>query len=230
MIEENPRHILARFDESLESLREHVLVMSGLTERVLTCAAKGLFARDLGSCDSAIGDDAQIDLLEKSIDEEGVEIMVRFQPLAKDLREVISTMKVGSNIERVADQGVSIARRARRLNLSPSLPETGELEPIFRMALDMFRASIRSFAERDADLARGLKPRDRELDSLHHRAIRELTVRMAANHANIEQYLDLVIIARIIERIGDHATNIAEDAVFAVSAEDIRHTAPPPES
>jgi phosphate transport system protein len=230
VIEENPRHILARFDESLESLREHVLVMSGLTERVLTCAAKGLFARDLGSCDAAIGDDAQIDLLEKSIDEEGVEIMVRFQPLAKDLREVISTMKVGSNIERVADQGVSIARRARRLNLSPSLPETGELEPIFRMALDMFRASIRSFAERDADLARGLKPRDRELDSLHHRAIRELTVRMAANHANIEQYLDLVIIARIIERIGDHATNIAEDAVFAVSAEDIRHTAPPPES
>lgn len=230
MTAENPRHILARFDESLESLREHVLIMSGLTERVLTRAAEGLFARDLGACDAAIADDAEIDRLEKSIDEEGVEIMVRFQPLAKDLREVISTMKVGSNIERVADQGVSIARRARRLNLSPSLPETAAIEPIFRMATEMFRASIRSFAERDAELARGLKARDRELDSLHHRAIRELTARMAADNANIEQYLDLVIIARIIERIGDHATNIAEDAVFAVSAEDIRHTAPPPES
>jgi phosphate transport system protein len=99
---------------------------------------------------------------------------------------------------------------------------------MFRTAIDLFRASIRSFADRDEELARELKPRDRELDAEHHRVINDLTVRMAADTARIRDYLDLIFIARYIERIGDHATNIAEDAVFATSAEDIRHTAPPP--
>ncbi len=226
MTADNPRHILARFDEGLASLRHNVLTMSGLTERILARAGEGLFSRDLDACNSAIAEDAEIDNLEKVIDEDGVNVMVRFQPLAKDLREVIAAMKVGSNLERIADQAVSIARRARRLNQSPVLPETATLEPLFRAAMDLFRASMRSFAERDTGLARGLKARDRELDALHHRAIHDLTVRMTEDAARIEGYLDLVIIARTLERIGDHATNIAEDAVFAVSAEDIRHTAP----
>ncbi|MBE2181526.1 MAG: phosphate signaling complex protein PhoU [Chthoniobacterales bacterium] len=226
MSAETPRHILARFDEGLASLRNNVLTMSGLTERILMRAGEGLFSRDLDACNSAIAEDAEIDNLEKVIDEDGVDIMVRFQPLAKDLREVIAAMKVGSNLERVADQAVSIARRARRLNLAPSLPETAALEPLFRMAMDLFRAGMGSFADRDTELARGLKARDRELDALHHRTIHDLTVRMTEDAAHIEGYLDLVIIARTLERIGDHATNIAEDAVFAVSAEDIRHTAP----
>jgi phosphate transport system protein len=148
--------------------------------------------------------------------------------MAKDLREVVSAMKVSGNLERVADQAVNIARRAKRLNQSPSLPETVTLEPMFRSAIDLFRASIRSFAERDEELARGLKPRDRELDAEHHRVINDLTVRMTEDTSRIHDYLDLIFIARYIERIGDHATNIAEDAVFATSAEDIRHTAPPP--
>lgn len=226
MTAETPRHILARFDEGLASLRNNVLTMSGLTERILTRAGEGLFSRDLGACNSAIAEDAEIDNLEKVIDEDGVDVMVRFQPLAKDLREVIAAMKVGSNLERIADQAVSIARRARRLNQSPVLPETATLEPLFRSAMDLFRASMRSFADRDTELARGLKARDRELDALHHRAIHDLTVRMTEDASRVEGYLDLVIIARTLERIGDHATNIAEDAVFAVSAEDIRHTAP----
>ena len=228
MPESETRHILGKFDQDLESLRDHVLMMSSLTERVLTRAADGLFQRDLDACNSVIADDAEIDALEKSIDSDGVEIMVRFQPMAKDLREVVSAMKVSGNLERVADQAVNIARRARRLNQSPSLPETVTLEPMFRSAIDLFRASIRSFAERDEELARGLKPRDRELDAEHHRVINDLTVRMTEDTPRIHDYLDLVFIARYIERIGDHATNIAEDAVFATSAEDIRHTAPPP--
>jgi len=221
------RHILGKFDADLESLRDHVLMMASLTERVLARAADGLFHRDLDACNSVIADDAEIDALEKTIDGDGVEIMVRFQPMAKDLREVISAMKVCANLERVADQAVNISRRARRLNQKPSIPETAALEPMFREAIDLFRASIRSFADRDEELARGLKPRDRELDAAHHRVINDLTVRMAQDTGRIHDYLDLIFIARYIERIGDHATNIAEDAVFAASAEDIRHTAPP---
>jgi phosphate transport system protein len=227
MQEPESRHILGQFDADLESLRDHVLMMASLTERVLNRAVDGLFKRDLDACNSVIADDAEIDSLEKTVDSDGVQIMVRFQPMAKDLREVVSAMKVSGNLERVADQAVNIARRARRLNQSPSLPETAALEPMFRAAIDLFRASVRSFADRDEELARGLKPRDREIDAAHHRVISDLTTRMTEDTAHIPAYLDLVFVARYIERIGDHATNIAEDAVFATSAEDIRHTAPP---
>ena len=223
MPEQHPRHILGRFDEALNTLRDDVLMMASLTEQLLVGAGRGLFERNLDACNSVIADDAEVDTLEKSVDEDGVNVMVRFQPMAKDLREVVSAMKVSSNLERVADQAVSIARRARRLNQSPALPETAGLEPMFRMAVEIFRASVRSFADRDEALARELKPRDRELDALHHRTIDELTDRMTADTTHIREYLDLIFIARIIERIGDHATNIAEDAVFITTAEDIRH-------
>jgi phosphate transport system protein len=227
MSEDNLRHSLGRFEESLESLRSQVLMMAGLTERLLVRSGEGMFGRDLDACNGVIADDSEIDTLEKTVDEDGVEIMVRYQPVAKDLREVVAAMKVSSNLERVADQAVGIARRARHLNQSPQLPETAALEPMFRTAVEMFRSAIRSFADRDDELGRGLKPRDRELDALHHRVINDLTVRMTEDTPRIREYLDLIFVARIIERIGDHATAIAEDAVFATSAEDIRHTAPP---
>lgn len=221
------KHILTRFEDSLNSLRDEALMMASLTEQGLTRAGEGLFGRDAGACNSVIADDAEIDTLEKHLDESGVEIMMRFHPMARDLREVVSAMKIGSNLERVADQAVNIARRARRLNAHPQLPDTAALETMFHLALDMFRSSVRSFADRDEATARGLKQRDRELDAMHHRMIGGLTQRMGTDSSRIESYLDLIFIVRFIERIGDHATNIAEDAVFASSAEDIRHTEPP---
>ena len=226
MEEPAARHTLGEFEGALLSLRDSVLMMAALTERLLASAGEALFARSFEACERVIADDSEIDSLEKSVDEAGVAILVRFQPLANDLREVVAAMKVSNNLERVADQAVSIARRAKRLNESSPLPEAGHLEDMFRLCLGIFRDSIRSFAERDEELARSLKPRDRELDALHHRVIEELTARMAADTPRIKDYLDLVLVARNIERIGDHATNIAEDAVFAASAEDIRHTAP----
>jgi len=221
------KHTLESFEDALRSLRDNVLMMASLTERILTAAAEGLFARDFEICARVIADDDEIDTLEKSVDEDGVSVLVRFQPLANDLREVVAAMKVGNNLERVADQAVSIARRAQRINESSLLPETAELQPMFQLAAGIFRDSVRSFADRDEALARGLKARDRELDAQHHTVIDRLTARMAADPAHIREYLDLVLIARNIERVGDHATNIAEDAVFLTSAEDIRHTAPP---
>ncbi|MEX1045699.1 MAG: phosphate signaling complex protein PhoU [Chthoniobacterales bacterium] len=227
MSDQSSKHTLESFEDSLRSLRDSVLMMASLTERILAAAAAGLFARDFDACASVITDDDEIDALEKSVDEEGVSVLVRFQPLANDLREVVAAMKVGNNLERVADQAVSIARRAQRINESSLLPETAELQPMFRLAEGIFRDSLRSFADRDEALARGLKARDRELDAQHHAVIERLTARMAADPEHIGAYLDLVLIARNIERVGDHATNIAEDAVFITSAEDIRHTAPP---
>jgi phosphate transport system protein len=221
------RHTLGDFDDALRSLRDSVLMMASLTDRIISAAAEGLFSRNFEACERVIADDSEIDSLEKSVDESGVAILVRFQPLANDLREVVAAMKVSGNLERVADQAVSIARRARRLNESSALPETAGLREMFDQCTGIFRDGIRSFADRNEVLARGLKERDRQLDALQHRVIDGLTTRMAADTPRIRDYLDLVLVARNIERIGDHATNIAEDAVFAASAEDIRHTAPP---
>ena len=221
------KHTLGDFDDALRALRDNVLMMASLTERLLGAAGEGLFMRSAAACERVIDDDSEIDTLEKTIDEEGVAVLVRFQPLANDLREVVAAMKVASNLERVADQAVSIARRARRLNESPALPETEGMREMFRTAVEIFRDGVRSYAERDEELARGLKERDRALDALQHGVIGALTKRMGTDTTRIKDYLDLVLIARNVERIGDHATNIAEDSVFVVSAEDIRHTAKP---
>ena len=227
MQEPAARHTLGQFEGALLSLRDSVLMMAALTERLLAAAGEALFARRLEACEQVIADDSEIDALEKTVDEESVAVLVRFQPMANDLREVVAAMKASSDLERVADQAVSIARRARRLNGSPALPETEGLRELFGLATGIFRDSVRSFAERNEELARSLKERDRALDALQKEEIEKLTLRMAGNTARLKDYLDLVLIARNLERIGDHATNIAEDAVFAASAEDIRHTATP---
>src|ERR1700726_5269574 len=110
------KHILGSFDEALGSLRNNVLMMAGLAERSLDRAIKGLLQRDDNLCTTAIADDEEIDQLEKQIDKDGVDVLLRFQPVASDLRRVVSAMKLSSNLERIADQATNIARRARKLN------------------------------------------------------------------------------------------------------------------
>jgi len=118
-----PRHILATFDDALSSLRNNVLMMSSLTERSLDRAICGLLQRDDEACAIAIADDEEIDQLEKQVDHDGIDLLLRFQPVASDLRRVVSAMKLSSNLERMADQATNIARRARKLNQHPALPE-----------------------------------------------------------------------------------------------------------
>src|SRR5438046_10712228 len=121
-----PKHILGTFDEALSSLRNNVLMMAGLAERTLDRAVKGLLQRDDNLCATAIADDEEIDQLEKQIDKDGVDVLLRFQPVASDLRRVVAAMTLSPNIERVADQATNIARRARKLNKHPALPRSEE--------------------------------------------------------------------------------------------------------
>ncbi len=220
---EEGRHILGTFDEALRSLRNSVLTMASLTERNLNHSMDGLFQRDDELCALAIADDEDIDQLEKQIDRDGVELLLRFQPVASDLRRVVSAIKLNSNLERMADQAVSIGRRARKLNAHPALAELHLIEPMQTHALAMFRDSVDAYVREDASLARAIKPRDKALDEMNANAGRELTRRMAEDPHQLRGYLNLMFIARCLERVGDHATNIAEDAVYAVDAEDIRH-------
>ena len=217
------KHILGTFDEALASLRNNVLMMAGLTERSLERAMKGLFQRDSNLCATAIADDEEIDQLEKQIDKDGVDILLRFQPVASDLRRVVSAMKLSSNLERMADQATTVARRARKLNQHPPLTEVELIRPMYEQALSMFKDSVDAFVREDVEFARSVVPRDEKLDELNRIASRKLIDRMARDPDQLRGYLNLIFIGRALERVGDHATNIAEDAVYAAAAEDIRH-------
>jgi len=218
-----PKHILGTFDEALSSLRNNVLMMAGLAERTLDRAVKGLLQRDDNLCTTAIADDEEIDQLEKQIDKDGVDVLLRFQPVASDLRRVVAAMKLSPNIERIADQATNIARRARKLNKHPALPEVEMIAPIQTHAMAMFKDSIDAFVREDVDLGRAVVARDKELDYMNKMANRKLTERMAQDPKQLRGYLNLIFVSRCLERVGDHATNIAEDAVYAAAAEDIRH-------
>jgi phosphate transport system protein len=217
------KHILGTFDESLAALRNNVLMMAGLTERSLERAIKGLFDRNDDLCATTIADDEEIDQLEKQIDKDGVDILLRFQPVASDLRRVVSAMKLSSNLERIGDQATTIARRARKLNQHPRLPEVELIKPMHEHAMSMFKDSMDAFVREDVKLGCEVVGRDEGLDDLNQSASHKLVERMAQDPDQLRGYLNLIFIGRCLERVGDHATNIAEDAVYAANAEDIRH-------
>jgi len=225
MSEEAARHILSSFESALDNLRKDVLMMSSLASRSIDNSRKGLFDRDEDFCNTVIADDEEIDLLEIQVDNQGIEIMLRFHPFASDLRNVIGAMKTSVNLERAADQAVGIARRARKLIAFPVLPETANIEPLFRHACSMFNDAVKAYADGDIELAQTIKSRDKDLDQLNREFAESLTEKMPQNPDSIRGFLELIFIARCLERIGDQAKNIAEDTIFAVSLKDIRHTA-----
>lgn len=218
------RHILTNFEAALENLRKDVLMMSSLTTQSLENARKGLFERDEDWCNTVIADDEEIDALEIRVDTDGINIIMRFHPFASDLRNVIAAMKTSVNLERAADQTVGIARRARKLLAFSQLPETARIEPLFIAAGNMFRDAIKAYADGDIELARTLRMRDKHLDESNRAFAETLTELMPGNPDSIRAFLELIFIARCLERIGDQAKNIAEDTIYAVEVQDIRHT------
>lgn len=216
-------HILSAFDKSLVRLNDDVRRMAAITTQSLDDSVRSLSHRDDSLCNRVIADDEMVDALEKEIDREGVNILTRFQPLAHDFRRVFATIKVATDLERISDQSVNIARRVKRLLQSPELPESRMVETIYAQAASLLQDSLRAFNEEDVALAMSLKPRDKELDRAHKELIELLTRRMEQDPARLQDYLDLVFIIRFLERAGDHAVNIGEDAVYAGIARDVRH-------
>jgi len=199
-------------------------MMSSLTTRSLENSRKGLFDRDEDFCNSVIADDEEIDILEIQVDNEGIEIMMRFHPFASDLRNVIAAMKTSVNLERAADQCVGIARRVKKLLLHEQIAQTLRIEPIFQMSASLLHDSIKAYANNDIELASTIKNRDKQLDTLNREFADTLTDLMPENAGHIRAFIELIFIARCLERIGDQAKNIAEDTIFAVTVKDVRHT------
>ena len=201
--------------------------MSSLASRSLDNAKIGLFDRDEDRCNTVIADDAEIDDLEIRVDNEGIEIMLRFHPFASDLRNVLAAMKTSVNLERAADQCVGIARRVRKLLLLGQMSEVHSIEPIFQAAMALFNDSVRAYADNDIELAGTIKDRDKHLDALNREFADTLTDLMSQNAGHIRAYIELIFIARCLERIGDQAKNIAEDTIYAVTVKDVRHNLVP---
>jgi phosphate transport system protein len=206
---ERAKHISTSFDAALYGLKNDVLMMSSLTDRIFQTAFEALLNRNSELCDHVVAEDEEIDILEKQVDQEGVSLLIRFHPVASDMREVVSAMKVSTNLERVADQAVTIARRAKHLNYRPAVRELALLEPAYRLAVAIFRDSMRAFADGDYELARTLKLKDKELDALTRDLSEKLVARATVDSELVPSYLDLIFVARALERIGDHAINIS---------------------
>lgn len=217
------RHILTATEEALVQLDAHIVQMASLTEQNLAHAIRGLLERNDDLCNQAIADDAEVDRLEKKIDQQGHDIILRYTPVARDLRRVITCMKVSTALERISDHAVSLARRARLLNARHAVTETSLVQPIYELAAAQLKLGVDSFVQGDLALALRIVQNDDPLDIAHYEFIDKLTESIASNGPQATDYVTLIFITRLLERIGDQSVNIAEDAVYYLTAQDIRH-------
>ena len=217
------QHIFREFDKGMESLKADVLLMASLTRQNLERAMRALLERDIDLARTVIADDSDVDDLERKIDQSGMDILVRFHPVASDLRLVITSMKMAHNLERISDHAVNIAKRAKKICKAAPLEEAALTEPLYTLADKLLRDAMTAYTDANAELGESLKARDKELDRLHKQMIASLSGRLESSAGRAENLLHLIFVARSIERIGDLAVNIGEDAVFLGEARDIRH-------
>jgi len=216
-------HMLGDFDSALQRLRGEVLTMAAMARQNLDRAIRGLMERDIDLCRDVIADDSEVDEAERRIDRLGMETIVRFHPVASDLRLILSSMKISTNLERISDHAVGVAKRVRKMLSGPELAEVNYAELLYAMAAELLRDGVAAYADGNVELGASLGPRDKGLDRAYKRSTATLSERMAESNGETELYLHLIFVLRSLERIGDLAVNIGEDAVFMEAARDIRH-------
>ena len=216
-------HILTEFDTALESLREKTIEIGRHSQKNIISSINGLLQRNVELCNNVIADDEEVDQLEIQIDNEGVNIMAKFRPFATDLRMVLSSMKITHNLERVSDHAVSIAKRARKILRSPEISEISLVEPVYKHATDMLQVALISYIDSDIDKASEVIEMGQNLHSIYKQTSKQFVKKLEDESDNHKLYLNLVFITRWLERVGDLSVNIAEDVVYMLSAQDIRH-------
>jgi len=216
-------HIFRDFDVAISALRSEVLSMAAQARHNLERAIASLLERNVELANAVIADDDEVDELERKIDRLGVDILVRFHPVATDLRLVVSSMKISMNLERISDHATNIAKRAKKISTGAVLQEVNLIEPLYQLADRLLRDAISAYSDRNAVLGASLHARDKELDKLHHETNALYGSRLETSAGHSQEYLHLILIVRSLERVGDLATNIGEDAVYMESAKDLRH-------
>ena len=213
------------FERELGALRERLLVMGGLAETMIHKGITALVERDESLVQAVLAHEEEMDLLCIEIDDRCFTLLALKQPMASDLRFLVAAIKINSDLERIGDQAVSIALRTRLLLREAELKPLIDIPRMARLVQDMVRQSLDAFVRRDTELARAVIGSDDQVDSLRDQVFRELLTYMMGDPATIPRALNLILMSRNLERIGDHATNIAEDVIFIISARDVRHHA-----
>jgi len=213
------------FQEELEHLKRRLLEMGGLAEEQVRVSVKALVDRDRDLIERVLRADEPINKLHIEIDGRCFTLLALHQPMAVDLRAIVSAVKINTDLERVGDLAINIAEAARRYAQHPPVKKLIDIPQMAEIAQSMLRDSLDAFVRRDTVLAQHVLDEDDKLDSLKTQIFRELLTYMLQDQGTIEPALDLILISRHLERIGDHATNIAEDVIFMVSARDVRHHA-----
>jgi phosphate transport system protein len=210
-------------DMDLDELKQKLLTMASHAETAVNEALRALLERDYELALRVKESDNIIDQLEVEIDEMAIHLLAK-APLASDLRLVTVAMKISQNLERVGDEATKIAKRARDLSQEPPVKLVVDLPRMAKLALDMLKAALDAFVNRDPVAARALIPRDKEVDGINKQITNQLAQHMVENPDAIKRCLNLITVSRSLERIADHATNVAEEVVYLYEAQDIRHT------
>ncbi len=216
-------HTLKKFDVELEEIRRKLLQMGGQVEAQVTQALEGLRSGDIGLLDQVVQGDKQVNLAQVELDDDCSHIIARRQPAAGDLRLVLATIKAASDLERIGDEAKKIAKAARRLHQSELkfMPRVG-LSQATDTAIEMLRAALDAFARVNADSIEDMRRKDAEVDSGFKGIMRQLITYMMEDPRTISNSLEMLFIAKSIERIGDHAMNIAEHVVYVARGLDVR--------
>jgi phosphate transport system protein len=222
MAPDTTEHIVRNYQEELEQLRARLLAMGGLAEERVRAAMQIIVSRDQGLIDGVLKGDEPINELHKEIDNRCFRLLALRQPMASDLRSILAAVKINTDLERVGDLAVNIAEAGRRYLQHPPVKPLIDIPRMAEIAQRMLRESIDAYVKRDPALAQAVLAEDDTLDGLKDQVFRELLTYMLQSPQTVEPSLDLILIARHLERIGDHATNVAEDVIFMVSAKDVR--------
>lgn len=215
--------IMTHFESEIQSLKDRLLAMASRAESAVTNSVKALVERDDDLARSVKENDDEIDLLEKEVDEQAIRLLAK-APLATQLRLIVSATKIARDLERVGDEATTISRRSIELSQEPQLKPYVDLPRMAQMALEMLRDALDAFVTKDTQKARSVIPRDKDVDALNKQLYRELASFMIEKPTTITRCLNLMAISKALERIADHAKNVAEDVVYLYEARDIRHS------
>ena len=212
------------FHEELEALKQTLLAMGGLVEDQIRRAMRALLERDDVIAQDVIDRDRQVNAYDIEVDEQCVNLLALHQPAAGDLRFITTAMKIVTDLERIGDQAVNIAQRALELNREPQLKPYIDLPRMADKAQRMVKESLDAFVARDTALARQVCGEDAEVDALKEQIFRELLTFMMEDPRTVSRAIRVILISRFMERVADHATNIAEMVIYLVEGKMVRHT------
>jgi len=219
-------HIIKSYDEELDRLNKMIVEMGGLAESQLAAATEAVAKRDSALAARVIEGDDKVDQLERDLDNLAVRLLALRQPMARDLREIVAALKIGSDLERICDYAANVAKRSIALSQAPPIQPVHALPRMAHFALILVKDVIDAYVERDADKALVVWTRDEELDEMYSGLFREFLTYMMEDPRNIGVYTHLLFMAKNIERIGDHATNIAENLYYLVHGTPITQVRP----